>query len=198
MTKREPNEAKASAAQIHEAFEALTDAELVKLNDFARYRFQALGVRRQGRDPDELVTDAIVALLDGRRAWKPSRCSFFICLIGVIRSQAFHLRKDRPRDAFDELEVIRPTVTSQSEPFEDRESDATSDPLLALDGNEVERVIRERFEDDPEAALVLEALLEGHKPADIREGLHLSQKDYETIVRRIRRAVHKLIDGVQS
>ena len=44
----------------------------------------------------------------------------------------------------------------------------------------------------------LEALLEGHTPAEIREGLRLSHKEYETIVKRVRRTVHKLIDGVQS
>jgi hypothetical protein len=198
MTKREPDEAKASAEQIRQAFEALSVVELVKVRDSARYRFQALGVRRQGREPDELVTDALVALLDGRRAWKPTRCSFFVCLIGVIRSQAFHLRKAPPQDAFDDLEALPSDVENQTDPFDSQESSTIADPLLVLEAQEVERLMEERFKDDPEAALVLEGLLNGDMPAEIREGLRLSQNEYETIVKRVRRAVHKLIDGVQS
>lgn len=197
MTKREPDEPKASAEQIRQAFEALSVVELVKVHDSARYRFQALGVRRQGRQPDELVTDALVALLDGRRAWKPTRCSFFVCLIGVIRSQAFHLRKALPQDAFDDLEALPSNVENQADSFDSRES-TIADPLLVLEAQEVERLMVGCFKDDPEAALVLEGLLNGDTPAEIREGLRFSQKEYETIVKRVRRAVHKLIDGVQS
>ena len=70
--RRSPPEPEAIAAtpdQIREAYLALTKTELARLASFARWRFQALGRRRQARDPDELVTDAFLAILDGTRTW---------------------------------------------------------------------------------------------------------------------------------
>ena len=42
---------------------------------------------------------------------------------------------------------------------------------------------------------MLEARLDGNDPSEIREGLGLSQKEYETTVKRIRRAVKRLLEG---
>jgi DNA-directed RNA polymerase specialized sigma24 family protein len=65
----------------------------------------------------------------------------------------------------------------------------------------LERLITNRFREDPEAALVLEALLDGKAASEIREGFGLSSKEYETDVKRVRRAVReiiKIVNGGQS
>ena len=84
--RRSPPEPEAIAAtpdQIREAYLALTKTELARLASFARWRFQALGRRRQARDPDELVTDAFLAILDATRTWYPAKAAFFVALIGA-------------------------------------------------------------------------------------------------------------------
>jgi hypothetical protein len=48
-------------------------------------------------------------------------------------------------------------------------------------------LIEEQFEDDEKAQMVLAGLQEGYDPAGVRELWGLSQNDYYTIVRRIRR-----------
>lgn len=130
MRKREPEDASATPDEIRQAFESLTKAELLKLDSNSRFRHQALGARRQGRDPDELVSDALLALLDGRRAWKLKTCSFFICLMGVIRSQSYHLRKDKPEDAFDDLEALPVRREVEADPLDERPPSTTGSVAL--------------------------------------------------------------------
>lgn len=185
----EPEAIAATPEQIREAYLALTKTELARLASFARWRFQALGRRRQARDPDELVTDAFLAILDGTRTWYPTKAAFFIALIGAIRSQTHHMRTRAAEDAFDDLKSIIDPADPEADPFEEFEAPPGGDSA------DLEKLIKERFADDPEAGLVLEARLDGKDPSEIRESLGLSQKEYETTVKRIRRAVKRLLEG---
>jgi DNA-directed RNA polymerase specialized sigma24 family protein len=190
--RRSPPEPEAIAAtpdQIREAYLALTKTELARLASFARWRFQALGRRRQARDPDELVTDAFLAILDGTRTWYPAKAAFFVALIGAIRSQTYNMRTKAAKDAFDDLNSIVDPADPEADPFEDFEAPTGGD------SGDLEKLIKERFAKDTEAALVLEARLDGNDPSEIRESLGLSQKEYETTVKRIRRAVKRLLEG---
>ena len=190
--RRSPPEPEAIAAtrdQIREAYLALTKTELARLASFARWRFQALGRRRQARDPDELVTDAFIAIFDGMRTWYPTKAAFFIALIGAIRSQTYNMRTKAAKDAFDDLKSIVDPEDPEADPFDEFEAPPGGDSA------DLEKLIKERFTDDPEAALVLEARLDGKDPSEIREGLGLTQKEYETTVKRIRRAVKRLLEG---
>jgi DNA-directed RNA polymerase specialized sigma24 family protein len=190
--RRSPPEPEAIAAtpdQIREAYLALTKAELARLASFARWRFQALGRRRQARDPDELVMDAFLAILDGTRTWYSSKAAFFVALIGAIRSQTYNVRTKAAKDAFDDLKSIVDPADPEADPFDEFEAPPGGDSA------DLEQLIKERFADDPEAALVLEARLDGKDPSEIRESLGLSQKEYETTVKRIRRAVKRLLEG---
>lgn len=184
----DPEAVPATQDQIRDAYLALTKKELARLARYAWWRFQALGHRRQARDPDELVADAFVAMLDGTRSWYPSKARFFIALTGAMRSQTSNQRKKAPADAFDELKSIV-GKDDENDPFEDFEAPPGGDC------GTLEKLIVDRFADDAEAALVLEAKLDGKEPTEIRESLGLSQREYETTVKRIRRAVQKLMEG---
>lgn len=185
----EPEPIAATPDQIREAYLALTKTELARLASYARWRFQALGARRQGRDPDELVTDAFLAILDGTRTWYPDKAAFFVAFIGAIRSQTYNMRTKAAKDASDDLKSIADPADPEADPFESFE------PPAGGDSANLEKMIKERFANDTEAALVLEARLDGNDPSEIRESLGLSQKEYETTVKRIRRAVKRLLEG---
>ena len=189
----------ATSDQVREAFEALTPLELARLSKYARWRLRALGSRQVGRDADEFVTDALISLLDGRRSWQPQKVPFYVCFKAVIRSQTYNLRTKGPEDAFDELESLGKDNDDSlpTEQLDRRPSKTTQDPERELEWAQIERLIKERFADDCEAALMLEARLEGKTPTEIRGALGFTQQQYETIVKRVRRAIAKILEEGQ-
>jgi len=188
----------ATSGQIRNAFEALTPIQLARLAKYARWRLRAFGSRQLSRDADEFVTDALISLLDGRRTWQPQKIPFYVCFKGVIKSQTYNLRTKGPEDAFDELESLHTKDDNDmAEPLDRRASRTFRDPERVLEWAQIERLVTERFADDPEAALMLEARLDGRTPTDIREALGLSQQQYETILKRVRRAVRIILEGSQ-
>ena len=201
MDKAKPRPAEpppATSEQIRDAFEALTPIELARLAKYARWRLRAFGSRQLSRDADEFVTDALISLLDGRRTWQPQKIPFYVCFKGIIKSQTYNLRTKGPEDAFDKLKSLRnKDDTDTAEPLDRRASRTFQDPERELEWAQIERLIKERFADDDEAALMLEARLEGKTPTEIREALGLTQQQYETIVKRVRRAIANILEGSQ-
>ena len=168
MDKAKPRPAQsppATSEQIRDAFEALTPIELARLATYARWRLRAFGSRQLSRDADEFVADALISLLDGRRTWQPQKIPFYVCFKGVIKSQTYNLRTRGPEDAFDELTSLRKKDDSDTtEPLDRRTSRTFQDPERELEWAQIERLIKGRFADDDEAALMLEARLEGKAP----------------------------------
>jgi DNA-directed RNA polymerase specialized sigma24 family protein len=201
MDKAKPRPAEpppATSEQIRDAFEALTPIEVARLAKYARWRLRAFGSRQLSRDADEFVTDALISLLDGRRTWQPQKIPFYVCFKGIIKSQTYNLRTKGPEDAFDKLKSLRnKDDTDTAEPLDRRASRTFQDPERELEWAQIERLIKERFADDDEAALMLEARLEGKTPTEIREALGLTQQQYETIVKRVRRAIANILEGSQ-
>jgi len=104
MTKRPPAEATpATKQEIEQAIEALTTAQLVRLQKIAAYRHRSLGTRGAGRNEGDLLSDAIIATLEGRRKWFKANVDFVTFIKGVMRSLASHIRAGRAVDAFDEI-----------------------------------------------------------------------------------------------
>jgi DNA-directed RNA polymerase specialized sigma24 family protein len=205
MSNAKPKLATATPAtpeQVRDAFEALTTAELARLFKYCRWRLRALGSRQVGRDADEFLSDALISVLERRRAWFPEKIPFFVFFKGVVKSQTFNLRKKAAEDAFDDLKSLhRKDDPEGYEPLDELESGAL-DPERELEAQEIERewrevegLIQERFSDDPEAALMLEARLDGKTPIEIRAALGLTQQEYETTLKRVRRAVDKIRKG---
>src|SRR5439155_15480521 len=93
----------ATPLEIEDALGALTTAQLVRLEKTAAYRHRSLGNRGAGRNELDLLTDAIIAALEGRRKWINSNCDFPTFLRSTIRSLASHIRAGKAVDAFDEI-----------------------------------------------------------------------------------------------
>src|SRR5690349_5849511 len=104
MKKRPPADPiPANRQEIEQAIEGLTEAELVRLQKIATFRHRSLGTRGAGRNEGDLLSDAIIAVLEGRRKWFKEKVDFMGFLQGVMRSLASHIRDGKATDAFDEL-----------------------------------------------------------------------------------------------
>ena len=57
----------ATHGEIEAAIQALTRTQLLRLESFAWFSHRALGSRGAGRNEGDLLSDAIIATLEGRR-----------------------------------------------------------------------------------------------------------------------------------
>jgi DNA-directed RNA polymerase specialized sigma24 family protein len=191
----------ASLEEIRQAFEALSGIELARLSRFARWRMRALGSRQMGRDADEFVSEALLALLQGDRKWRPENVSFYVCFKEIIRSQTYNLRTKQPDNPLDGPRAPWGPADEdgiESDPLEKIESRTFQDQERALEWEQTAELIKTRFADDEEGALVLEARLDGSTPTEIRDAFGFSQSQYETVIKRVRRAVWKIVYGGTS
>lgn len=184
----------ATQEEIEEAIQALTPAQLVRLGKIAWFRHRTLGPRGTGRNEGDLLSDAIIAVLGGRRKWVKDNCDFMTFIKGTMRSLASHIRRGKATDAFD---VIAPNPENEQDnnaegflkPIPTR---ALFDPERQLHESDLDRQVRERFKDDAVVLLVYEAFLEKMKPADIRSCLDITENEYHAAAKRLRRAVRGL------
>jgi hypothetical protein len=189
--RRVPAEKAASPAEIAAAIEAFTAADFVRLQQYARQRIRRLGPKATGRTADDLLQTALSDLLEDTRRWDQTKVGFMGFLFGAMRSissnwaksylleedpvlQADLRRSDEEGKEFSPLDAHRSGQPNAEQHLSDKQT------LLEIDN---------LFKDDQEAQMVLAAWQEGYDPPGVRELWELSQNDYNTIVRRIRRIV---------
>lgn len=197
MTRQPPEvPTPASREDVEQAIEALTQPQLVRLAKIAAFRHRSLGTRGVGRNEHDLLSDAIIATLEGRRKWFKANVDFVTFLKGVMRSLASHIRAGKALDAFDE---IAPNPVNDEQDTEDFvgqiPTQVPSDPERQFLAGDLDRQIREHFNDDPEALLIYEAFLEKMRPAEIQSCLGLTEKEYNSAAKRLRRAVSTFVGG---
>lgn len=199
-SRRVPKEQAAPIEEIRAAIEALTQADLLRLEGFAAWRVRGLGQRANGRTHEDLFNEAIRATLDGTRSWNKSKVDFMGYLIGamksisdnwgkrysasepILESDLVRLNEDGlPSGAFDRIPVDVPS------PEED----------LAL--QQEADAIRRLFEGDPLVTLIVCELQEGARFPEVREKYGLSSNELNAAIRRIRRRIAQLhqeaVDG---
>lgn len=186
----------ATQEEIEEAIQALTQTQLVQLESFAWFSHRALGLRGAGRNESELLSDAIIATLEGRRNWIKENCDFLTFLKGVMRSMTSHIRDGKATDAFDEIAPKPASEQDDAEDFvEQIPTQAPVDPERQLLARGLDKQIRERFTNDAVALLVYEAFLEKMKPVDIRSCLGITENEYNAAAKRLRRTVRGFVEG---
>jgi len=201
--KRPPaDEPAATTDEIVEAIQALKPGELVRIRKFAYRRYWTLGRRGAGLSPEDLIQDAMMAILDGRRKWRKSRVDFVKLLIGVIKSLSSHIVDGKARDAFDDV-VEYQAPDEDSDALDRMPSAAALSPEEQLEADELEQEataldakIRDHFKDDDHALIIYQGLSESMKPAEIRE-CGLGDKEYDAAQKRLKRGVRKLAEGSQ-
>lgn len=196
MSKRRVPEKAATPEEFAAALEQLEPAQLVRLKKSAQFRHRSLGERGVGRVANDLLSDAVEATLDERRYWVPANCDVVRYLLQAMRSIASHMRDAKLTDAMSH--VAWPAATAdaiaQQEHLDSRPGPA-SDPESELAAEQLHQQLYTAFDDDPEAQLIYEARIAGQTPDEIRAGLQLSEKEYETIVKRVRRTARRQIQG---
>ena len=197
MSKGQPVEpTPATRDEIERAIGDLAESQLVRLEKIAAFRHKSLGTRGVGRNEGDLLSDAIIATLEGRRRWKKSEVDIFTFIKGVMRSLASHIRAGRAVDAFDEIAPNPVNHENDAENFmEQIPTPAPVDAERKLLARDLDAQIRERFEDDHVALLVYESFLQKMKPVDIQSCLGISDKEYNAAAKRLRRAVRSISEG---
>lgn len=188
-SRRVPPEKAASIEEISAAAESLSKEDLFRLEKFARWRIRGLGRAAHGRDYEDLLCEAIAATCDPeRRRWNKDEVSFVLHLKGAMQSISSHWRdKFKDEEAILETDAIHiseggkeinPLLQAPS-PLPDAERIlVVKEELLRID-----KLVMDR----PLAALIVGGMREKMSGLEIKELLGISQKEYETEMRWLRR-----------
>ncbi len=188
-SRRVPKEAAATRAEIEAEIEALTDDHWVRLKHSADIYVYKLGWKADGRTGDDLMQTALIQLLEDTRRWNKNKVDFFQFLIWAMRSISSNWANTYKKDKTPVLEADLRRENKEGKTFSplDHEHDHTPNPENQLINRQILKKIDGLFNDDDRAQMVLEAWKEGCDHAGVRELWDLSQNEYNTIVRRIRR-----------
>src|SRR5262249_26180517 len=74
-----------TADEVVRALQRLSAAELLKLQNYAHWRIRGLGQYGRGKDEEDLLQEAILATVEGRRVWNKN-VEFTTHLAGSMRS----------------------------------------------------------------------------------------------------------------
>lgn len=191
-----PAEKAATEAEIIDSIELLTQAETVRLEKYAEYRIWIIGPRAaDGRGHRDLLQQAYTQFLSGDRKWNRDK-PFTVVLFGAIKSISNHWATQcDPEQPKTESELlITGEDGSKHSPFEEIAS-KDFDPTLQIEIEQILERIDKIFARDDEALLVIDGWRKQMTGPEIKEDLGLSQTEFETITRRIRRTVTKEFGG---
>jgi hypothetical protein len=183
----------ATREEVEQAVVSLSPADRVRLEKFARYKMRGLGRRAANRDHEDLLREAISSTWIGAgdtnegRRWRKKEVTFCAHVLGAMRSIASHWKEASDDDeAYLDSEL---TVESENgevlSPVENAPS-AAAGPERTLSAKEQLGVIYRLFQNDDDAALVLEGIREDWSGPEIMEQLGLPQNRYEAALKRIR------------
>jgi DNA-directed RNA polymerase specialized sigma24 family protein len=185
--------------EIRSALEGLrrSNEQQQRVAKVARLLFAYYPILADNMEPGDLIHEAVVAVLEGRRDWDMANVDFPMFLIGVMRSLAYNearkAHETRPRYVR-ESDLEHPESSDDREGFLASVPADTPSPEKELIKNEEEAeeeallaIIQAQLSDDPEVMRVLELELEGVPKREIRERLRMESKQFWTIDRRILR-----------
>ena len=171
----------ATRAESAEALRRLSDDDLRRLEQLARLRVMGL----HAVDWRDLLHEAIARLLDGTRRW-PRDVDLVVFLRETMRSIA--------SDYWRRLE--KPVVVAEADLGVDEETgegavDNAMDPLASperlVSAAETLARIQAAFEGDGDALKVIAGMAVGKSPRDIQQEAGLTETQYASTQRRIRR-----------
>jgi DNA-directed RNA polymerase specialized sigma24 family protein len=194
-SRRIPEDKAASPDEIYTAIDALTDQDTGRLLQYARWRVRALGRKSRGQDHEDLLQEAITATLNDNRRWNKESVSFFNHLIGVMRSISNHWgEKFAPNEAYLASEVIISSSTGEEiDPMLEAVSPApdVEDEAVARDEvTHIEKLVAER----PLAWLIMDGLVDRMTGPEIQKALEITQTQYETELKWLRRNVRAYLN----
>ena len=158
--------------QVAQALRRLTDADLLRLEALARLRARGLP---GGVAWSDLLNEAIRRALDGSRPWPPG-VPLLAFLAQIMRSIWSELCR---RDTLERRQVLMAVS---------RDSDEM-DPERIVAATQALATIHKLFTRDVAALNVIAGLADGRTAQEIRAIHDLSEAEYDTIRKRIRRTL---------
>jgi RNA polymerase sigma-70 factor (ECF subfamily) len=157
---------------LRRALAALSEPDLLRLQAIARLRCRGL----PGLDWQELLHEAVLRALDGSRPWPPG-VTLIAFMAGIMRSlRSDHWRRHRATAAA--LSVEAAEVADQA-----------PDPERIAVASQALSAIDRLFADDPAALAVILGLSQGLSAEEIRHRAGLSETEYASTRKRMRRAL---------
>lgn len=197
----------ATPGEIRQAIEALTREDTERIEQSALNRINRIWQAANGRSHDDLIQEALVRILDGKRHWYKGNTSFTQCLIGAIWSIASewagHRKRNQDEPEYASLETDLTRTDDEGKlvsPF-DGVATAGLNPEQALMSTEREaqnkavvEKIETSFADDEKASILIMGIQDSMDGPAIRAEFEMSEKDYKTTMRRIQRRVKKIME----
>ena len=189
----------ASLEDIRRAFQALTEADWVKIDAYANLRIRRIGISASGRDACHLFMQAMISLETGRRHWYPDNVDlvkFLIDAMWSISSNWARQRRTTGQVFVSETDLIR---------YSDQgvEIDTALERALAKGASpeeqllksetptqeQLEEEIKNLFRDKPLAFQIVDGWSAGMKGPEIIEVLNIDENQYRTAARLVRRRI---------
>jgi hypothetical protein len=189
----------ASLEDIRRAFEALTEADWVKLDAYAEFRIRVVGMSAPGRDACHLFMQALNSLETGRRHWYPGNVDLVKFLTDTMWSISSNWARRRETTGY--VEIPETDLVEYSEQGEELDSvleqarSQDANPEEQLIGNDFQtqeqlaEEIKNLFKDKPLAFLIIDGWTAGMKGREIIEALNIDENQYRTATRLVRRRI---------
>jgi hypothetical protein len=196
LSRRVPAEKAATPAEVEEAIDSLTEADLLRLEGYAIWRIRGMGRKALGRNHEDLLSEAIHATLEGRRSWNKNNVDFMRYLLGAMQSISDNWSK-----RFNNIEpILESDILGITNDSDIKKGLADIHTIPPYQDNEIavkqqEEIIRRYFEDDPLVTIIICELKEGLKLRDIKEKYNIKENDYEAAIKRMRRKLTRLYEG---
>ena len=188
-SRRVPRERAASPAEVRAAIEALTEADLLRLEGYAAWRIQGLGRKASGRTHEDLLNDAIHATLEGVRNWNKESVNFVVFLVGTMRSISSNWgNRFKAAEPVLESELLAGDAADGPGVLDYVADDAPTAEELMI-ARQHRDAIDSLFASDPLVHLILCELQEGARLKEIREKYELSAAEFEAALKRLRRRI---------
>lgn len=146
--------------------------------------------------PRDLIQEALLRTLQGRRKWRPAQIGFLGHVIGAMRSIASAATKSAIRGGVQAgpLEFVTDEgETQEVVPLEPVPS--VEDTLVANEERAIAEARLDAFHDelakDAEATAIYERLRDGMPKRDIRAALGMPEKNFWTVDRRLSRLIDR-------
>lgn len=175
----------ATGDEIAAALEALPTTEQLRLRSYAQWRIAGLGRAARGRSYEDLLHEAYLAALGGRRRWDPAAVPFLGFLLGALKSISSHWRESFSEDEA-QLDCEVHPDPAQDGPIQRAESVQPDAERILAARSQLQAVMK-LFEDDPEVLCIIDGLGDGMTGPEIQAALDLTPKEYEAALRRMRR-----------
>lgn len=200
MTEKSPSQAPdkepATSDEVAKEIASLTDGQILKLLNFAKWKIKGLGRKALGRDHQDLLNESITRTLEGTRNWPKSAVDFMGYLFGTMRSISSNWAESfDPEEAALESEVVINTEEGKTiSPINKAEAPGISPEDNIIAKQKIER-IEGLFEKDETVLLIIEGFRSEMTGPEIQEAIGITKTEFETAMKRMRRKVREIKMG---